>query len=84
MPTSPTLRLDPAKVAHYAAQGIARMQRDDPEQFALLGDAVEAGGGGLFAVSLLSDGTVSVALAGVQLWRGPRAAVERGTERMFQ
>jgi hypothetical protein len=83
MPTSPTLRLDPRKVADVAARGLARLQRDDPEQFVRIGDAVEAGGGGMFSVTLLSDGTVVLALAGMAVARCPRGAVERGTARMF-
>ena len=77
MPTKPTLRLDPAKVGGVAARGLAQLQRDDPDAFARLGDVVEAGGGGMFAVSLLSNGTVSLSLAGTVLATVPRALVER-------
>jgi hypothetical protein len=83
MPTSPTLRLDPGRVSDIAARALQRLQREDPEQFAALGDAVEAGGGGMLGLTLLSDGQVVLTLAGVALWRGPRALVERGNERRF-
>jgi hypothetical protein len=75
---TPSLALDPARVADLAAHGIQRIQRDDPETFEHLCALVEEGGGGMFATTLLSDGTVVLALAGVALWRGPRSLVERG------
>ena len=71
------LNPDWSKVRDVALDGAARLGLTEPGTARRIRQLVQSQGGSAIHVGLWEDDEAAVAVAGVEVWRGPRARIEK-------